>query len=739
VVNESTGMVAATNLVGIFFFGMQWVFSLFLPVQLSARAFLTTLFSLGGIGMFLLVRDILSHNDKNHRSLIDIIAFVGALFYLFNPIWTLGGIVNPIQNTIFVVAFLPFLFLGVRRLLGSIVEADKCSKLNFIGTMIMANLVIPMTGVYVPAVLLLLLLYIMIFSVATQKKIHSPHLSKSILSILAVVFGIVGSSLWYVLPLYFVSANQVLGTGLQRSQFISSSFSDLVANSNYTPIMNDLRLVGFRIPPNVFPVSNPSASFYGSTLFSIISIAFAILIFVPLIIDKRNPDSIAYTIISLLVIIGWAGVNPPLGFLFKTLFLNFYAFVILRTPVLAFGYLAMFLFSILFSEGLWLTIKAVSSLHSTHPTFPNGGISPASIRVFSVSVIMILLMMVPYGFPIFSGANITSTYGVPSRIEVPSSYLHASDYLNSCQNVSTVLLLPPDATLHASSWYVGLNVFHWLVKDKGVITGGYGTSQAIQGMYDFYYQTLLERNRASSVDLNHILDTLDSQFVVLQSDIVPFPGVEGPANMTLLLNSLNDQLGLSKVATFGNITIFKNSDEVSLIHAVRLNVTSTGPDSLPQLVSSQQFQPLTTAIYSGNISGLYYSDRPNNSFIDSLASTVGMLPRIQFVQKSPVEYIATVSDSTGPFFLLFSQTYNENWGASINGESLGDQYHIAVDGYANAWYVNRNGSFKIDLQFSTQNQVYSFILVSSIAPILTYVILFYAIPIVERRRIHNLK
>src|SRR5260370_18345547 len=57
VVNNSTGMVAATNFVGIVFFGIQWIVSLFLPVQLSAQAFLTTLYSLGGIGMFLLVRD----------------------------------------------------------------------------------------------------------------------------------------------------------------------------------------------------------------------------------------------------------------------------------------------------------------------------------------------------------------------------------------------------------------------------------------------------------------------------------------------------------------------------------------------------------------------------------------------------------------------------------------------------------------------------------------------------------
>ena len=735
-VNQSTGTVVATNLDGVLFFGIQWVFSLFLPVQLSAQAFLSALYFSGGVGMFLLIRDTLSPQSKQYRSFINTIALLGTLFYLLNPIWTLGGIVNPVQNTVFVVAFLPFLFLTVRRLVVSIIEGGKCSKLSFLGAVILANVVLPMTAVYVPFVLFLLLFYVIIFSAATQMGTHSPHRLRNLQSIALVVLAIVGSSLWYALPLYFITANQVLGTGEQRSQFISSSFSDLVANSNYTSILNDIRLVGFRIPPNIFPVSNPSAGFYSSLLFLFISTAFAVLIFIPLFFDNKHPDSISCTILSLLVIIGWAGVNPPLGFLYRWLFLNVHEFVIFRTPVLAFGYVAMFFFSLLFAQGVWLTTKAVSKLHSQHSMLLEGRIPPNATRVFQVVVIIILIMMVPYGLPIISGANMTSTYGVPSRIEVPSSYLQASDYLNSYQDLSTVLLLPPDANLHASSWYVGLNVFHWLLKNKGVITGGYGTLPAIQSMYNFYYQSLLE-NDTNSSDLNHILDILNSQFVVVQSDIISFPGVQAPANTTLLLKSLNDQPRLSNVAAFGNVTIFKNSDEISLIYAAGLKITSTESSSLSQLVSSPQFQPLTTAIYSGNVSGLYYPDSATSNAVDSLASTVRSLPRTEFTRMSPVDYSVTITNSTGPFFLVFCQTYDEQWKASIEGQYVSDRYHIAVNGYANAWYVNKSGSFKIDLQFLTQNQVYTLLVVSAISPALAYVMLFHVIPALSGRRIRN--
>jgi hypothetical protein len=71
-------------------------------------------------------------------------------------------------------------------------------------------------------------------------------------------------------------------------------------------------------------------------------------------------------------------------------------------------------------------------------------------------------------------------------------------------------------------------------------------------------------------------------------------------------------------------------------------------------------------------------------------------------EKSPTEYEATVSSNV-PFTLVFLESYDSNWIASVNDKPIPESNHITVKGFANAWNINSTGNMTIKLEYRTQN------------------------------------
>lgn len=91
-------------------------------------------------------------------------------------------------------------------------------------------------------------------------------------------------------------------------------------------------------------------------------------------------------------------------------------------------------------------------------------------------------------------------------------------------------------------------------------------------------------------------------------------------------------------------------------------------------------------------------------------------PSIQFEKKSPVEYVVKVSNATEPFVLVLSETFSSGWKAHFSdaiwlqtlfANAISDQYHFVVNSYANAWYINKTGTYTITLEFWPQNLLYA--------------------------------
>jgi len=90
-------------------------------------------------------------------------------------------------------------------------------------------------------------------------------------------------------------------------------------------------------------------------------------------------------------------------------------------------------------------------------------------------------------------------------------------------------------------------------------------------------------------------------------------------------------------------------------------------------------------------------------------------PSVVFKKIDPTRYKVHVENASAPFFLVFSSTYDKDWVAhfrdlnslqTFSSERVPDEYHFMANGYANAWYINKTGTYTITLEFWPQKLFY---------------------------------
>ncbi len=84
-------------------------------------------------------------------------------------------------------------------------------------------------------------------------------------------------------------------------------------------------------------------------------------------------------------------------------------------------------------------------------------------------------------------------------------------------------------------------------------------------------------------------------------------------------------------------------------------------------------------------------------------------PNINFEKINPISYKVSINSATKPFILMFNETYSPFW--KIKGE---DFEHFMINGYANAWLVDKKGSFDLALEYRLQKYFYFGSVVSAI-------------------------
>lgn len=111
-----------------------------------------------------------------------------------------------------------------------------------------------------------------------------------------------------------------------------------------------------------------------------------------------------------------------------------------------------------------------------------------------------------------------------------------------------------------------------------------------------------------------------------------------------------------------------------------------------------------------------------------LVKAINNLPKISFKKINPTKYVAQVSGAVNPYLLVFSESFHSGWRAYIRKVSspksaiwetwfkkpLSEDRHFLVNGYANSWWVEKQGDYEIVLEFWPQRLLYIGLLISGL-------------------------
>jgi hypothetical protein len=198
-------------------------------------------------------------------------------------------------------------------------------------------------------------------------------------------------------------------------------------------------------------------------------------------------------------------------------------------------------------------------------------------------------------------------------------------------------------------------------------------------------------------------------------------------NSTLVYTATDDNpLRIDEILTDGNVT----SDITGVWWQTDWVGMSTKPVTYPIIIPPNQKAIIqinhkadTVALKTnppkiGNM--LLYTLKSGENFADVnnlLSANQTDSPSITYEEINPTKYAVHVNASN-PFYLIFSETYDNNWIASIDGQPVPNEYHFTANGFANGWYINKTGTFTITLEFWPQNLFYAGSAISIITLIL---------------------
>jgi len=158
---------------------------------------------------------------------------------------------------------------------------------------------------------------------------------------------------------------------------------------------------------------------------------------------------------------------------------------------------------------------------------------------------------------------------------------------------------------------------------------------------------------------------------------------------------------ISHVKTIGELDFYKIDDAYFLdkIYATNRIVFSLNSYTMLEMMNEPSFIPGETLVFLDS-----QCNMSDYSFLKSLEADAPLYkPCLSFRQIDPTHYEVSVVNATQPFFLFFGETYHPLWKANIQGAGeIPDNRHFIMNGYGNAWYIDKTGTYKIEIKFSLQ-------------------------------------
>jgi len=315
-----------------------------------------------------------------------------------------------------------------------------------------------------------------------------------------------------------------------------------------------------------------SPSYYSDALTVISTSAIPIIAFSIVVLSPLNKRNIAIAGASLLGIILATGTNPPFGFAYG-LVLSIPGSSLFRNPPRYFLSVVALGYSILlgcFVNFFVLKLRISSSVH----------------RVSSIGVVLFVLLAIAFASsPMISGELTRNWYDPTMKgYQVPTYYSEASNWLSNKDSVSRVLILPHTGVYMATLWgYQGGNIYPYLFANPVITSSGgqYSSSSAsdlINSVYDEFYAN-------HTTYLGKVLSLLGVSYVLFDQSVdTEFYNLPPPQ---ITLSLLGNQADIQLVRVFGNLTLYRNMEHVSVVNGAYnidiLGGTPTNPASIARV------------------------------------------------------------------------------------------------------------------------------------------------------------
>ena len=89
----------------------------------------------------------------------------------------------------------------------------------------------------------------------------------------------------------------------------------------------------------------------------------------------------------------------------------------------------------------------------------------------------------------------------------------------------------------------------------------------------------------------------------------------------------------------------------------------------------------------------------------------------KFTKINPTKYVVDININS-PAYLVLNQQYHPRWKAYVEGKELA--MHLETNGFANAYYIDKIGNFKITIKYMNQNVYNAGIIISILAIIISF-------------------
>lgn len=533
-----------------------------------------------------------------------------------------------------------------------------------------------------------------------------------VLSLLAIITIILGYKDKLVHNLKFICAIALLSAfgsmDLLTSLYIFATHSSqtFFSGSTSTLFNNTINIIqGF----NTF-----SESAVSLTSLCILGIGLLSYLFVRN--ERTAPKKIVLSILAVFIfaIALVTTINAPFGMAFLKLLNAIPYLLVFRYPNGALTYLLIFLTSTLFGIGAAYLIN----LFAKHEKF-------ARYRLLFPALLVIVLASYIYTND-YVPATAHTSYENTTFVSIPNYAFQTADYINSQNASSPIALLPQASGWQFTSWYFGVNVYSALLINHPVYTGGFTDYAEIffpesVNEYAYFIGNITDGivNAANS-NVSNLFGVFGISYIIVQGDVlhsVPFQcdGCYIPHfNLSDIYYNLNDSADIHFLKAYSNTSIYKNTNYVPLVFAT--NIRDVGAASYSEIlgaIENESFNIHNTSIYVNNdTTGI--SNASAQMAINPITNF--SQPSITFSEATPTRVIARVRNATTPYYLTFRETYDPSWSAYYsNGTTVLSGDHIEVDGFENAWYMNKQGNYSITLYYTTQSTVWPAYAISIIA------------------------